>query len=142
MLICVLLGLSSCNTQADTVTIGDQIFHVSYAATDAEKAQGLMFVETMPSNGGMVFLYDTPQVTKFWMKNTLISLDILFFNEKAELVYIEHEAQPQSLLPRGPEDSVCVVVEIKGGEAHRRGIKTGDKLLMNRAHKCLQSSSE
>lgn len=142
-LVIALAGLVACQSDAfDQVTIGDQVFKMRYAVTPEERTKGLMFVEAMPEDQGMVFLFPDHQPRKFWMHNTFIPLDMLFFDHDMRLIHIEENATPHDLTPRGPDESVCVVVEINGGEAAKRGIKKGDILSINRTYKCLQSNQE
>lgn len=113
-------------------------FHVERATTDETRARGLMFRESLAPDDGMIFLYDRPGNTSFWMKNTLIPLDMVFFNDKGEVTHIEVSAKPQSLEPRGPNRSdTCAVLEIGGGQAARHGLKTGDKLRTPDGSPCL-----
>ena len=138
----VMIGLVACqkNDGLARISIGDRVMKVDYARTTQEKINGLMFVEQMPEDYGMVFTYPAPEITKYWMKNTLIPLDILFFDENAKLIHIERNATPHDLSPRGPDTPVCVVVEINGGMADKMGIKKGDVLIAKDAQECLQSS--
>lgn len=135
-------GLSACQPKKESITIGDQIFFVTYALTDEDRAQGLMFVEEMPADEGMVFLYPSENILKFWMKNTLIPLDMLFFDADMRLIHIERNATPHDLSPRGPDSPVCVIVELNGGMAENTNIHLNDILSLNRPYKCLQSSGE
>ena len=143
--ILVLAGLVvACQKQdRETITIqtlsGQQVaFDVLTAKTPQEQQKGLMFVEEMPDNEGMIFLYPKPQRSLFWMKNTLIPLDMLFFDATNTLVHIEHSAKPHDETPRGPDGKICSVLEINGGLAKEMGIATGSKLLGNIAEECLQ----
>lgn len=141
-LIIALAGIVSCQSKANTIQIGDHVFHVDFAATQEQKTKGLMFVETIPDDYGMVFLYDKPAIQKFWMRNTLIPLDMLFFDRNGRLAHIEHNARPHDLTPRGPDIPVCSVVEINGGQAEKRGIDLGDVLIAKELQECLQSSGK
>lgn len=136
------MGLAACQSK-EIVTIetpsGDQaVFSVSVADTIEEQMRGLMFVESMPDDEGMVFLYEVPQIIKFWMKNTLIPLDMLFFDETNTLIHIEHSATPHDETPRGPADkNTCSVVELNGGMAKKLNITIGSKLITNIAQECV-----
>jgi len=112
-------------------------FVVSIANTSQKKIQGLMFIDYMNDQEGMIFPYPKPTIAKFWMKNTLIPLDILFFNNHNELVHIEHSAQPHDLTPVGPDVPICYVLEINGGLSKKYDIKVGSKLIENFAQECL-----
>lgn len=143
-LVVIMAGLSACdnNGSASQIRIGEAMFNADYAVKDEEKAQGLMGVESLEDNYAMVFINQTPSYANFWMKNTLIPLDMLFFDAQNTLIHIEEKAEPHDLSPRGPNKLVCAVVEIKGGQARAQNIKLGDKLFLNRKHECLQSSGE
>ncbi|MBU6235954.1 MAG: DUF192 domain-containing protein [Alphaproteobacteria bacterium] len=108
-------------------------------ATDPDsRARGLMFRKKLASNAGMLFVYDEPGRRAFWMKNTLIPLDMLFFNQKGELVYIHSEATPEDLTPLGPNrNDICAILEIAGGQAARQKIKVGDRLVVENGNACL-----
>ena len=67
----------------------DKEFNVKEAHTQEEKQQGLMNVKELPSNEGMIFYYDEPDLVEMWMKDTLIPLDIIFINEDQEVIAIE-----------------------------------------------------
>jgi uncharacterized membrane protein (UPF0127 family) len=139
LFLCVVLsGISSCQDSSNLIKIGDSQFYADYAVTDQEKSNGLMFVETLDDDYAMIFLNNAPQYTKFWMKNTLIPLDMLFFDSNNNLIHIEHNAVPHDLSLRGPNKPICTVIEIKGGLAKTQGIQVGDKLFHNPPHLCLQ----
>jgi uncharacterized membrane protein (UPF0127 family) len=102
---------------------------IELANTDLERMQGLMFRHQMPSNQGMLFVFDSPEPRSFWMKNTYISLDIIYVNEKKEIVSIVESAQPLSeeSLPSGAKAQY--VVEVVGGFCKGYGLGIGDKVV-------------
>ncbi len=103
-------------------------FDVWLAISAAEKSQGLMFVRDLPADRGMLFLYDKPTEAGIWMKNTYIELDIVFIAADGRIVKIFERAQPHSLETMSPGSQVTAVLELKGGEAARRGLKPGDRV--------------
>lgn len=148
IVVVAIAGMCLTNTSwaAERVTIKSNdeshVFYVDVARTQPELEKGLMFVENMPENHGMIFLYNTPQSVKFWMKNTLIPLDMLFFDDQNILVHIEHQAQPYDETLRGPDNNqnICSVIELNGGQAKQYNIQTGAELFINFEHECLQST--
>ena len=116
----------------DKVTVagdwGQANFTVDVADDNAERAQGLMFVESMPTLSGMLFVYDRPQSVHFWMKNTLIPLDMLFVAPDGEILKIHENAIPGDLTAIPGGDGVQMVLEINGGLSRRLGIGAGDVL--------------
>ena len=86
-----------------------------------ERAQGLMFRESLPKFSGMLFVYETPQPVAFWMKNTLIPLDMLFFDAQGRLMRIQSQARPLDETPVVGGDNVRYVLEINGGLAEQLG---------------------
>lgn len=105
---------------------GRAVFTVAVADDAGERAQGLMFVETMPAMTGMLFAYDHPQRVAFWMKNTLIPLDMLFAGEDGVIARVHENAVPHDETPIPGGDAVQFVLEINGGMAARLGIGEGD----------------
>ncbi|WP_073327853.1 DUF192 domain-containing protein [Wenxinia saemankumensis] len=103
-------------------------FEVEVADDAEERAQGLMFVEEMPTLDGMLFVYDRPQRTAFWMRNTLIPLDMIFAGADGTIRRIHANAVPmdETSIPGG--DDIQFVLEINGGLAARLGIAEGDAL--------------
>lgn len=106
----------------------EAIFDVEVARTREQKAQGLMLRETVPQGTGMLFLFDPPEPATFWMKNTLVPLDLLFIDPEGTIVFIAAQAKPHDLTPLTPPMPVASVLEIGGGEAQRLGIVIGDSL--------------
>jgi uncharacterized membrane protein (UPF0127 family) len=113
-----------------TVDVGKpphaQHFDVWIADTPARQAQGLMFVRDLPVGRGMLFLEKEAHPMAFWMKNTYIELDMLFIGPDRRIVKIAARAPPLSLDNINSDAPVIAVLEIKGGEAQRRGIHSGD----------------
>ncbi len=105
---------------------GEARFAVEIADDDAERAQGLMHREHLPASAGMLFVYDTPQRLSFWMRNTLIPLDLIFIDETGEVKTVHHSARPldETPIPGGPEP-LTHVLEINGGLAKAMGIDPG-----------------
>ena len=115
-----------------SICFDEHCFGLEIVTTDAEKAKWLMFRESLGATSGMLFRYDEPGVRYFWMKNTLIPLDIIWLDENWEVVYIEN-AQPcdESVTPRcpgfGPSQPVQHILEINGWMAQQKGIAIGDR---------------
>ena len=135
-LISVLLALSPMGACAacapDVVELrgpsGQQRFTVEVADDGAERAQGLMFRESMPSSAGMLFVYEEPQAVSFWMKNTLIPLDMIFADETGRVTRVHSNAIPGDTTPIQGGEGVRFVLEINGGLAARMGIAEGSEL--------------
>ena len=103
-----------------------QHFDVWIAASSGQQAQGLMFVRDLPASRGMLFPEPEPRPTSFWMKNTYIELDLLFIGPDHRVAKIAARAPPLSLATIDSDTPVIAVLDIKGGEAERRGIHVGD----------------
>jgi hypothetical protein len=107
-------------------------FTVEVARTDAEQAQGLMNRQTLAPDRGMVFPYDPPRAASFWMKNTLIPLDIIFIRADGTIARIEANTVPLSLDPVASGEPVATVLELAGGRAAELGITPGAKVMWQR----------
>lgn len=109
---------------------GEQVakFMVSVADTDYKKMYGLMNLDYLPENFGMLFHFDKTQVVTMWMKNTLIPLDMLFIDDQGNITSIEHDAVPNSLEIISSEKPVQKVIEINGGLSERLEIEVGQKI--------------
>ncbi len=101
---------------------------VDVAKTPTQREQGLMWVEHMADNRGMVFLMGPERLLTFWMKNTYIPLDMIFVNAKMEVVGVVAKAEPHTLDPRRVNAPSSYVVEVNGGWAERNGVKQGTKV--------------
>ena len=84
-----------------------------------------MYRRELPPNSGMLFLFEAPEIRRFWMRNTYIPLDIIFLNERKVVVGIEENTIPLDETSRGPDQPAQYVVEVAGGEARRHGLTVG-----------------
>jgi len=101
-------------------------FTVEMADTPDAIREGLMFRENLAPDAGMLFDFGEVRPASMWMKNTLISLDILFMDSEGQVVAIARNAVPGSLRSLGPGVAVRAVLEIPGGRAKELGIEPGD----------------
>lgn len=108
-------------------------FNVELALTDSQRKIGLMDRKELPQDQGMLFMFEKSGILKFWMKNTLIPLDMIFMDENGEIVHIVNNAAPcfavdDADCPKyGADDSAMYVLEINGGMSSKLGISVGDK---------------
>ena len=114
------------------VCLGDNCFLVELAQTQEKISRGLMFKESLAQNRGMLFIFRAQGVYNFWMKNTKIPLDIIWINDKKEVVFIKNSAQPCKedfcpLIEPGAEANY--VLEVNAGLAEKIGLKAGSKLI-------------
>lgn len=101
---------------------------IELAKTVAERNQGLMFRSKMAENQGMLFVFDQPQALSFWMKNTIISLDILYLDENFKIVSIYKSAIPLSENQIPSYKNAMYVVEVIAGYTDNYNIRDGDKI--------------
>ena len=101
-------------------------FIVEVARTGPEQQQGLMNRASLAPDRGMIFPYDPPQPVAFWMKNTLIPLDLIYVAPGGRILRIEANAVPLSLDPLPSGGPVEAVLELAGGRAAELGIGQGD----------------
>jgi len=103
-------------------------FRVEVARTAEEQARGLMFRRAMGADEGMLFPFDPPRQASFWMKNTVIPLDIVFIGPDRRVLNISANAEPYSLDPRPSAGVVSAVLELNGGRAAQLGIAPGARV--------------
>ena len=101
-------------------------FRVEVARTADEQARGLMFRESLPEDGGMIFPMSPPRFASFWMKNTVIPLDMIFIRSDGTIARIAAETVPYSLAPVDSGEPVAAVLELAGGKAAALGISEDD----------------
>jgi len=113
-----------------SVCFKDKCFDVELAVTPAEKSQGLMDRNYLREDEGMLFIYNREEEYSFWMKNTLISLDIIWIDNNYEVVYIKHSAKPCEVTCNSisPGVKAMYVLEINGGMSKEIGLNVGERL--------------
>lgn len=137
LVLCLALGAGSAAAQGlpsfaqrdltvDRAGGGPLTLHVEVAESPAQKAYGFMFRRELPRGQGMIFLFKPAQEAVFWMKNTLLPLDILFIAPDGRIVKIAAQARPMDPTPIPSDAPVAAVLEIGGGEAAAQGLATGD----------------
>jgi uncharacterized protein len=104
-------------------------FKIWEADTQKREEQGLMFIREMDEHTGMLFMFPENHPVSMWMKNTYVSLDLLFLNAQGKIDYIAQRATPKSEAIIGPPTPEFAVLELKGGACEQFGIKVGDKVM-------------
>ena len=126
------LGSGCAGASQPWVEVGGQRYSIEVSDDDAERARGLMFRDTMGSDQGMLFIHDAEEPQAYWMKNTKIPLDILYFDASRKLVAQQRDVPPCSLgdaCPSYPSDAPArYVLELNAGEAARLGLKDGTEM--------------
>ncbi|WP_457648886.1 DUF192 domain-containing protein [Profundibacter sp.] len=107
---------------------GQAHFSVEVADDAQEQQKGLMFREKMSASAGMLFVYKRPHRARFWMKNTLIPLDMIFLDKTGRVTRIAENAKPLDETPIDGGDNVLMILEINGGMARGLGITVGSEL--------------
>ncbi|MEQ9257990.1 MAG: DUF192 domain-containing protein [Roseovarius sp.] len=107
---------------------GQARFSIAVADDEEERAQGLMFVETLATSAGMLFVYESERPVRFWMKNTLIPLDMIFADATGTVQRVHSRAEPGSERLIYGGDAIQYVLEINGGLAEQFGIAEGTLL--------------
>lgn len=113
-----------------TITTSDGVrrFAVEVARTAEQQRIGMMFRRSVANDRGMLFIFPDEQPAAFWMKNTLIPLDIIFIRSDRTIARIADNAVPLSLEPIPSGEPIIAIVEIGGGRAARLGIRPGDRV--------------
>lgn len=117
------------------ITVGDNIFATEIANTPEKMQRGMMFRSSMADDQAMLFVFPRPQGVVFWMKNTLIPLDMLFFDANGYLLEIKSNVPPCKSRPcqhyASQHHNIRYVVELKAGTAEKQQITVGDRLNAN-----------
>ena len=104
-------------------------FEVYIADSNSKRKKGLMYIENLPNNHGMLFKFNSPRIASMWMKNTYISLDLLFIDKNQTIVKIHNNAEPFNLKSISSKLKVKWVLEINGGLAEELEINPGNKII-------------
>lgn len=133
ILVSLLLLLSACaSASTPWVELAGERFQVEIADDDAERARGLMFRDEMPAGHGMLFIHDRQEPQAYWMKNTRIPLDILYFDQERRLVSQQRDVPPCSAGDRCPpypsRGPARYVLELNAGQAARLKLEDGAEL--------------
>jgi uncharacterized membrane protein (UPF0127 family) len=120
-----LAALKQSSLTIDTAA-ASQRFTVELAVSAEDQAQGLMFRRSLPRDAGMLFDFGKTRPAEFWMKNTLIPLDMLFIAADGHIADIHERAVPMSEATIESKVPVRAVLEVNGGTVARLGIKEGD----------------
>ncbi len=130
-LLLISLLLTSCQTMdKNEICINDICFEIEIRDTYEERAEGLMNKEELDENKGMFFIFNESSKYSFWMKNTLIPLDIIWIDENLKIVWIEENVEPCKEDPCPsyiPEENAIYVLEINAGLSEQYGFKINDK---------------
>ncbi len=142
LLLCFVLPLAACFESKESIisktepltildSLGEErvMLHVEVVSQPEEMRRGLMFRESMGDDTGMLFDFGGAEAERgFWMKNTLIPLDMLFIKADGTVHHIHENAIPHDLTSIRSNGSVAAVLEINGGLSQKLGIQKGDKV--------------
>lgn len=109
---------------------GEAQFYLETALDDEERRRGLMWRPRMSDQWGMLFVYPTDRPLSFWMKNTLIPLDMIFINSEGKVTGVVENAEPRTLTSRADGGPARYVLELNAGLANRFGIAAGDHVTL------------
>lgn len=111
------------------VVIGNTTLLVDIADTQAEREKGLSGREPLVARTGMLFIFDKPDTYGFWMKEMNFNIDIIWFNEYGEIIYVVQDAKPESYPETFmPPKKSLYVLETQSGFVKKEGLKIGDKI--------------
>ena len=133
LLLLIACSLSACaSARSPWVELGGHRYAIEIADDDAERARGLMFRDTMNADHGMLFIHDRQEPQAYWMKNTKIPLDILYFDDERRLVTQQRDVPPCSLgdgCPPYPSNAPArYVLELNAGEAAQLKLENGAQM--------------
>jgi len=135
-ILCVLLLVTctACASGDPRVVLGGKTFSVEVAETSEEHELGLMFRDSMPADHGMIFVFQDESPRRFWMKNTRIPLDIMYFDKDLKMVSLSADTPPCRVARCPSYPSVApakYVLELNAGSAASLGVGVGDKLTLD-----------
>jgi uncharacterized membrane protein (UPF0127 family) len=129
----MLTACTACASGETSVELGGRTFSVEIADTQEEHALGLMFRDSMPADEGMIFIFPDEAMRRFWMKNTRIPLDIMYFDKDLKMVSVSANTPPcrVSRCPSYPSAAPAkYVLELNAGVAAELGVGPGDRLTL------------
>ena len=129
----LLTACTACASGESSVELSGKTFMVEIADSSEEQALGLMFRDSMAADGGMLFIFKDEAPRSFWMKNTRIPLDIMYFDKDLKLVSISANTPPcrVSRCPSYPSTAPAqYVLELNAGTAAKLGVGIGDRLTL------------
>lgn len=132
----LLTSLAGCaSADGSWVEVAGHRYTVEVAKDDAARARGLMFRDSMPETRGMLFIHDREEPQAYWMKNTRIALDILYFDAQRRLVSQQRDVPPCSAgnaCPPYPSNAPALyVLELNAGQAKTIGLQDGEELKLS-----------
>lgn len=131
--LCVAAGCASAGSGANWVELKGKRFTVEIADDETERSRGLMFRDELAADSGMIFIHDDEAAQAYWMKNTKIPLDILYFDRSLRLVSASERVPPCSAgdqCPPFPSTGPALyVLELNAGMVESLGVKPGDELV-------------
>jgi uncharacterized protein len=104
------------------------VFSVELATTEEEKTTGLMYRKELPEGKGMLFDFSPAQEVSMWMKNTYVSLDMIFIRPDGRILRIAEDTEPLSIKIISSRGAAKGVLEVVGGTARKYGIEPGDRV--------------
>lgn len=129
LIIIVALQLTNRHADATTLQVNGRSFSLAVASTEQSRELGLGDRTSLPSDDGMLFVFDQVQPECFWMKDMHFSLDMIWLGANKQVVHVEHNVSP-STYPNSfcPEEPVKYVIELNAGMADNAGIHDGESL--------------
>ncbi len=136
LMLLIACSLSACaSARSPWVELGGHRYAIEVADDDAERARGLMFRDAMEADRGMLFIHERQEPQAYWMKNTKIALDILYFDNARKLVSQQRDVPPCSLgdaCPSYPSHAPArYVLELNAGEAARLKLEDGAQMMLS-----------
>ncbi len=121
---------AECTLDQATFKMGNSMaaFDIELVDTNETRAKGLMFREELARFAGMLFIYEQSQSVSFWMRNTLIPLDMIFMDQTGLVVNVHSNAIPMDETSIFGGDNILAVLEVNGGLAVKLGIQAGARL--------------
>lgn len=129
ILSCITNGYAGEAFPISTLKINQARFTIEIATTQAQQEQGLMNRKTMKDDAGMLFVFEKSEPVFMWMKNTYISLDMVFIDEQGAIIQIAENTKPLSEAIISGTKPTKAVLELKAGTCKKQSIQIGDKVI-------------